>query len=37
MVGAEMRALATPRALGFFLHIPFPSPDVFLKLPWRRR
>jgi len=20
----------------FFLHIPFPSPDVFLKLPWRK-
>ncbi len=20
---------------GFFLHIPFPSPDIFLKLPWR--
>lgn len=20
---------------GFFLHIPFPSPDMFMKLPWR--
>lgn len=20
---------------GFFLHIPFPPPDIFLKLPWR--
>ena len=23
------------RRLGFFLHIPFPSLDIFLKLPWR--
>jgi trehalose 6-phosphate synthase len=21
--------------MGFFLHIPFPSPDIYLKLPWR--
>lgn len=21
--------------LGFFLHIPFPSPDIFTRLPWR--
>jgi trehalose 6-phosphate synthase len=21
--------------MGFFLHIPFPSPDIFGKLPWR--
>jgi len=21
--------------LGFFLHIPFPPPDIFCKLPWR--
>ncbi|HEY0781435.1 MAG TPA: trehalose-6-phosphate synthase, partial [Thermoanaerobaculia bacterium] len=24
-----------PRRVGFFLHIPFPPLDVFLKLPWR--
>ena len=23
------------RHCGFFLHIPFPAPDIFLKLPWR--
>lgn len=23
--------------LSFFLHIPFPSPDIFGKLPWRRQ
>ncbi|WP_038057370.1 bifunctional alpha,alpha-trehalose-phosphate synthase (UDP-forming)/trehalose-phosphatase [Thermodesulfobacterium hydrogeniphilum] len=22
--------------LGFFLHIPFPPPEVFMQLPWRR-
>ena len=35
-VGLELRALGTEARLGFFLHIPFPSPDVFLKLPWRK-
>lgn len=28
------RGVASP--LAFFLHIPFPSPDIFEKLPWRR-
>ncbi len=23
--------------LAFFLHIPFPPPDIFCKLPWRRQ
>jgi trehalose 6-phosphate synthase len=35
-VGAELRALGTQARLGFFLHIPFPAPDMFLKLPWRK-
>ncbi len=35
-VAAEMRRLETRTRIGFFLHIPFPSPDIFLKLPWRR-
>jgi trehalose 6-phosphate synthase len=34
-VAAEMRALGSKARLGFFLHIPFPSPDIFRKLPWR--
>ena len=34
-VGAELRALGNEARLGFFLHIPFPSPDMFMKLPWR--
>jgi trehalose 6-phosphate synthase/phosphatase len=35
-VGWELRTLGNEARLGFFLHIPFPSPDVFLKLPWRK-
>jgi trehalose 6-phosphate synthase len=34
-VGGELRAQGVRSKLGFFLHIPFPSPDVFCKLPWR--
>jgi trehalose 6-phosphate synthase/phosphatase len=32
----ELKRLGVKSRVGFFLHIPFPSPDVFLKLPWRR-
>jgi len=35
LVGSELRKLAVTGKIGFFLHIPFPSPDIFLKLPWR--
>ena len=35
-VAAELRRHATSARTGFFLHIPFPSPDVFSKLPWRK-
>jgi trehalose 6-phosphate synthase len=35
-LAAELRLLGSRARLGFFLHIPFPSPDIFLKLPWRR-
>lgn len=28
------RGIASP--MGFFLHIPFPPPDIFAKLPWRQ-
>ncbi|HEX7053625.1 MAG TPA: trehalose-6-phosphate synthase [Burkholderiales bacterium] len=34
-VAAELRRLGTRARLAFFLHIPFPAPDIFLKLPWR--
>jgi trehalose 6-phosphate synthase len=35
LVGRELRALGSERKTGFFLHIPFPSLDIFLQLPWR--
>jgi trehalose 6-phosphate synthase len=34
-VAEFVRAEAAERQIGFFLHIPFPPLDVFLKLPWR--
>ncbi|MBI4194311.1 MAG: trehalose-6-phosphate synthase [Betaproteobacteria bacterium] len=34
-VAAELRGLGCRAKAGFFLHIPFPPPDVFFILPWR--
>ncbi|MBD3334840.1 MAG: trehalose-6-phosphate synthase [Candidatus Eisenbacteria bacterium] len=34
-VAKSLRALGLKRRIGFFLHIPFPPIDIFLKLPWR--
>jgi trehalose 6-phosphate synthase/phosphatase len=34
-VARELRSLGVRARTGFFLHIPFPSLDIFLKLPWR--
>jgi trehalose 6-phosphate synthase len=31
----DLRALGVEAPIGFFLHIPFPPLDIFLKLPWR--
>lgn len=36
-VAAELRKLRVRSRTAFFLHVPFPSPDLFLKLPWRKR
>lgn len=33
----ELRSMGVDAALLFFLHIPFPSPDIFFCLPWRLR
>ncbi|MEE8394967.1 MAG: trehalose-6-phosphate synthase [bacterium] len=33
--GRFLRAAGVRSTLGFFLHIPFPPPDIFQKLPWR--
>ncbi len=35
LVAAELKRLGAKRRTGFFLHIPFPPLDVFIRLPWR--
>ncbi len=35
LLGDRLRAMGVRERLGFFLHIPFPPLDIFLKLPWR--
>jgi trehalose 6-phosphate synthase len=32
-----LRNMGLERRCGFFLHTPFPAPDIFLKLPWRAK
>ncbi|MEJ2718997.1 MAG: trehalose-6-phosphate synthase [Deltaproteobacteria bacterium] len=34
-VARELRQLGVDAPIGFFLHIPFPPLDIFMKLPWR--
>jgi trehalose 6-phosphate synthase len=34
-VARELRRLGVKNRTGFFLHIPFPTPDVFVRMPWR--
>ncbi|HKQ49735.1 MAG TPA: trehalose-6-phosphate synthase [Phycisphaerae bacterium] len=34
-LGRCLRGRGFSNKLGFFLHIPFPPPDIFCKLPWR--
>jgi len=35
LVAQQARQRDVRSRMGFFLHIPFPAPDVFEKLPWR--
>jgi len=35
MVAKELRSLGVQNKIGYFLHIPFPSPDAFVRMPWR--
>jgi trehalose 6-phosphate synthase len=35
-VARQMRIKRPEGVLCFFMHIPFPAPDIFEKLPWRR-
>ena len=34
-VAQELRRHRRSARIAFFLHIPFPAPDIFMKLPWR--
>ena len=36
LMGRYLREAGSPAHAGFFLHIPFPAPDIFEKLPWRK-
>ena len=33
-VARELRKMGIHSKLAYFIHIPFPSPDLFVKLPW---
>jgi trehalose 6-phosphate synthase/phosphatase len=35
LVGAQLRTLGVTQPLAFFLHIPFPGPDLLRRLPWK--
>lgn len=35
-LGQELRALGIKARIGFFLHVPFPSPEVLMMLPGHR-
>jgi trehalose 6-phosphate synthase len=37
LMGQEMRASGWDGLMGFFLHIPFPAPEVFTSLPQHQR
>ncbi len=36
-LGEELRQLGIKGRIGFFLHIPFPSAEVYVALPWHER
>lgn len=35
LMGRDLRELGCRNPLAFFLHIPFPTPDILARLPWR--
>jgi trehalose 6-phosphate synthase/phosphatase len=35
LLADELRTLGIRKTLAYFHHIPFPSPDIYAKLPWR--
>ena len=36
LLPSMLRSLFPNLPIGFFLHIPFPSPSIFMQLPWRK-
>ncbi len=36
LVPALIRERQPGQRIGFFLHVPWPSPDIFARLPWRQ-
>jgi len=36
LMGRYLREAGLSTTAGFFLHIPFPAPDIMEKLPWAR-
>lgn len=37
LVPGLLREMRFEGTIGFFLHIPFPPPEIFARLPWRRQ
>ncbi|WP_243438192.1 alpha,alpha-trehalose-phosphate synthase (UDP-forming) [Fundidesulfovibrio soli] len=37
LLAAQAKEAGRDTRMGFFLHIPFPPADIFLKLPWRKQ
>jgi alpha,alpha-trehalose-phosphate synthase [UDP-forming] len=37
LMARYLRETGCNAPVGFFLHIPFPAPDIFEKLPWRKQ
>jgi trehalose 6-phosphate synthase len=35
LLGEQLRSMNVDCNLAYFHHIPFPSPDIFAKMPWR--
>ncbi len=35
LVAASLRGMGIKNRIGYFLHTPFPPPDILVKLPWR--
>ena len=36
LVPRLLRERVADQRIGFFLHVPWPSPDIYARLPWRR-